>query len=276
MEETKKPRRRNKRSSHKNYFYDLDPTLTTDEFICKNKQAIIKNGRLMELFFFQYRPYLYKCARRLMKIHPSLELDALVNEGFEGMLRALKKYNNEYASFLTYAQHWVNMKMNTYAYKAVLTISIPGSIHSALAKCKSLMQNNPGITNEELCAELDITEKKLKILQQAASLHVNSKGIDEQTGIAPYEELDDPGSHPDLEDSVFTKVMAEDLARILQEVLPTKECYVVVSLFGLNDGSPKVLERVGKVLNVSKERVRQIKEFAFERLRESGALHEFR
>ena len=269
-------RPRASKSTHRNLFKELDSTLSTAEFICKHKNVIIKSQRLMGLFFYQYRPYLYKSARRLMKIHPSLELDALVNEGFEGMLRALKKYNSDYASFLTYAQHWVNMKMNTYAYKTVLAINIPGSIHSALSKFKQLMQNRLGITDLELCEELGITLKKLKILQQAASLHVNAKGIDEQSGMAPYEELNDPKYHPDMADSVFAKVCSEDLARVLREILPKKECYVIVSLFGLADGSPKVLERVGKVLNVSKERVRQIKEFAFDKLRESGALNEFR
>ena len=94
-----------KRSNHKNLFKYLAPELTTDEFIYKNKKVIRSTRRLMNLFYAQYMPYLYKAARRVLKTYPSLELDALVNEGFEGMLRALKKYNCNYASFLTYAQY---------------------------------------------------------------------------------------------------------------------------------------------------------------------------
>ena len=264
-----------KRSNHKNLFKYLAPELTTDEFIYKNKKIIRTTPRLMNLFYAQYMPYLYKAGRRVLKTYPSLDLDALVNEGFEGMLRALKKYNCEYASFLTYAQYWVSMKMNTYAQKTVLAINLPGSIHSALGKYKHLLAVNPGISDLELGAELGVTEKKLKILHQAAALHINSKGIDDNSGMAPYEDLDDPDKHPATIDRVFARVMSGDFARTLQDVLPEKECYVIVSLFGLNDGSPKVLERVGKVLNVSKERVRQIKELAFDRLRNSEALREY-
>jgi len=264
-----------KRSDHKNLFKHLAPELTTDEFIYRHKKVIRTTPRLMNLFYAQYMPYLYKAGRRVLKTYPSLDLDALVNEGFEGMLRALKKYNCEYASFLTYAQYWVSMKMHTYAQKAVLAINLPGSVLSAVGKYRHLLTANPGITSAELCAELGVTPKKLRLLQQAAALHINAKGIDDNSGMAPYEELDNPEKHPITIDHVFARVISGDFARTLQEVLPEKECYVVVSLFGLDDGSPKVLERVGKVLNVSKERVRQIKELAFERLRESGALREY-
>lgn len=264
-----------KRSNHSNLFKDYDSTLTTDEFICKNKAVIKTNKRLMNLFFCQYMPYLYKTARRIRKTYPLVELDALVNEGFEGMLKALGKYNSDYASFLTYAQYWVTMKMNTFAQKASLSVKLPGSIHSALGKFRHVMQTNPDISDEELEEILCVTPKMLQVLKQAAALQVTSKDLNDQSGAVPDEDLTDLNTHPDTVDQVFIRVVSSDMERLLIELLPEKERYVVTSLFGLSDGNPKVLERVGKVLNVSKERVRQIKEFAFGKLRESEAIREF-
>lgn len=228
----------------------------------------------MELFYKQYQPYLYKAARRIAKNYPSLEIDALVNEGFEGMLRALRKYESDYASFLTYAQYWINMKMNAYAHKALLAINLPGNVHATLSKYTRLLQENPTISEEELCITLGLTPKKLQMLQRAAALRHNSKDIDEQRGSAPYEDLKS-SQHTSLEDKAFNRVISTEIKEILKKVLTEKERYVVTALFGLDNGTPKVLERVGKVLHVSKERVRQIKEFAFERIRESGALDDF-
>ena len=249
--------------------------LCTDEFVCKHKKSILKNPRLMKLFYRQYQPYLYKVARRIHKNYPSLTLEALVNEGFEGMLRALHKYNSDYASFLTYAQYWVNMKMNAYAHKSVLPINLPGNVHATLSKYTQLLQRDPRPTDIELCNELNLTMKKLKILQRTeASLHFNSQDIDEQAGLMPgCEEC--TLQRLTLEDKVFKKMIAGDIRRLLQDVLPEKECYVIVALFGLDGNSPKVLERVGKALSVSKERIRQIKEFAFAKIRESGVLDDF-
>lgn len=264
-----------KRSNHINLFRDLDPTLTVDEFICKHKVAIRKNKRLMNLFFCQYMPYLYKTARRIKKTYSLVELDALVNEGFEGMLKALSKYNSDYASFLTYAQYWVNMKMNTYAQRASSAVKLPGSVHSALGKYRHLLQTNPDITDEELEKLLCVTPKMLEVLKQAAALQVTSKEGHDHGGAVPEEDITDLQHYPDTVDKVHKKIIANDLSRLLKTLLPDKERYVVTSLFGLDDGSPKVLERVGKVLNVSKERVRQIKEFAFTKLRESEAIREF-
>ena len=225
----------------------------------------------MQLFYKQYQPYLYKAARLIAKNYPTLEIQELVNEGFEGMLRALHKYDSSCASFLTYAQHWINMKMRSYAHKTFLSVNIPGNVYALASKYQKLIKANPDITRKELSRKLQLTDKKLELLIRAETMcHPNKELTSDAVTNSETEKI---AEH--IEEKIYERELSQEIKRILIKVLPDKERYIITSLFGLENKHPRVLERVGKVLGISKERVRQIKEAAFDRLRESGELRGF-
>jgi RNA polymerase nonessential primary-like sigma factor len=78
--------------------------------------------------------------------------------------------------------------------------------------------------------------------------------------------LEDPGACP--EDFVAQSSLSSDLDRLMAELTPQQR--EVISLrFGLNDGQALTLAKIGEILNISRERVRQIEREALSKLRKS-------
>ncbi len=254
-------------------FFPADcPTL--DEFLCFNKNKIIASERLMAGLFNQYKNYLYKSARKVIMYYPGVEIDELISEGFEGILRALEKYNCHESSFLTYAQHWVRMKMFSAARKSVGIMTLPGSMYSTISKVRTVLDLDPELSHLEIA-------KKICETPERVSIAIN---IVRAPKIGGTESLDDYATYEDSLNTAAEKTIEDDFAErdyqirfwgVIDSLVTPKECFVLSLLFGRNGEMRRSLEWVAKVLYVSKERVRQIKASAFEKIKGSVEIREF-
>jgi len=273
----KKELRTKKSKAVINYFTEVTD-LPIDVFLCTRKAKILKSKRLLGLFYLQFQNYLYKQARRVTRIYQLMEVDELVNEGYEGLLKALEKYDHREASFLTYAQHWVRMKMYNYAHKSITAILLPSGFHSLLNKVKEFMDENPDASKEDIQDTFGINSGRLDLVMRVMLLYktISHSATDPCGFDTCYCDSLCEDKSTSVIDEVHDRVYKDNIWGKIEEVLTEKEVFVLKSLYGHEDNVQKSLERVSKVLKVSKERIRQIKKQAIEKLLLSNILEELK
>jgi len=130
-------------------------------------------------------------------------------------------------------------------------------------------------TNAEIGAEMEITEEKvreiLKIAQEPVSLETPI-GEEEESHLGDF--IPDENM-PSPEDAVAGTLLKEQIMEVLDTALTTREREVIILRFGLNDERERTLEEVGKRLDVTRERVRQIEAKALRKIRYPNIIKRF-
>ena len=199
----------------------------------------------------------------------------LIQEGSMGLLVAAKKfdYTMEYR-FSTYATKWIRKGVTRCIMNHAGLIRVP--VHTAermrkvLAAKAALEQEGLISSGEEIARRTGIPEAKVRelmaLLPEICSLDV------------PLSEEDDGTLQMLIEDTSaaepFEKLVREEMKHTLDQLmqmLTERQQQVLRLHYGLEDGSCRSLEEIGRILGVSKERVRQIEHQAMDKLQKLGA-----
>lgn len=189
----------------------------------------------------------------------SASIEDLKQEGFLGFVRAFELYDPKRASFLTYAQHWIKMAMFSYAYRTSYLIEVPEDFHLIFSRYQKIRQANGGrIAIDRAAEELKVTVSKLK------KVIISIRGLKATGTMATLERVKHYEDRIDMAEDTMDKSGILPLAK---RSLTDEEFFVLDHLLALTCDTPKTLGWVGNIIGVTKERVRQIKNTALEKLK---------
>ncbi len=205
-----------------------------------------------------------------------LSLPDLISEGNLGLIKAASRFDETRGfKFISYAVWWIRQQILQSLAEQARIVRLPlnkigsiNKINKAFAKLEQEHERPP--TAHELAEVLEMTLEEVKTSLNNAGRHLSMD--------APLRDGEDSGTMLDVlsngdmpspVDTLMTDSLRNEIERSLNS-LAGREADVIRLYFGLNGNQPHTLEEIGQKFELTRERVRQIKEKAIRRMKHTG------
>ena len=204
-----------------------------------------------------------------------LSLPDLINEGNMGLIKAAQRFDETRGfKFISYAVWWIRQSILQALAEQSRIVRLPlnkigsiNKINKAYAHLEQELEREP--KPKEIADYLEITINEVKESMKNNGRHVSMDApllSDEETNM--YDVMkNDEGTTPETE--LLYDSLRKEIERAVSTLTP-READVVKLYFGLGDSHPMTLEEIGEKFDLTRERVRQIKEKAIRRLKHAS------
>ena len=204
-----------------------------------------------------------------------LTLPDLINEGNLGLIKAAKRFDETRGfKFISYAVWWIRQSILQALAEQSRIVRLPlnkiGSINKINKMYAFLEQENERAPSaEEIAKKLDMTVNDVKESMKNSGRHVSMDApLIEGEDSNLYDVLNS-GESPNPDKELIHESLRIEINRALETLTP-READVVKLYFGLGEHQPMTLEEIGETFDLTRERVRQIKEKAIRRLKHTS------
>jgi len=212
-------------------------------------------------------------AKKFMK--KGIDFMDLIEEGNMGLMKAVEKFDlSKKVAFSTYAVYWIEQYIRKAIENQTKTIRIPSHIWDSLnlwmktwSKLRDKLNREPSV--EEVAEKLKLSKKQTKNLMKASAVFNGTSSLETPIG----DDSDIYIKDIIVDDKIKSPESVTEIIRTNSDIgtalnfLPPREKEIIRMRFGLGGIKPMSLEESGKVLRISRERVRQLEVKALKRLK---------
>ena len=254
------------------YFENLvtSKPLTREEEITLTQQSRGGCKASREKLILSNLRFVIRIAREYQ--HKGLPLEDLISAGNLGLLVAAERFDETRGfKFISYAVWWIRQAIRQSLAQETRSIRLPANRLALLGKIyrannQSLQKEEPDTDPELLAETLGVSPEMVQeTLQQAQQVWSLDTPLDKESGNTLLEVIADEDQQ--LQDE---KVAEQSVGQQLHKVLETiddREAEILRLYYGIDNDTPMTLEDIGKQFNLTRERIRQIKEKALQKMR---------
>ena len=194
----------------------------------------------------------------------------LVEEGNLGVIRAASKFDYKKGfRFSTYASWWIKQSITRALANQAKSIRIPIHIYQLINRYLRLeeKQRETVFTEAEAAEGLGVTVKKVRLIKslihgiRSEEFTITAEALQKLSTDASQEISSTP------EEMISIQIENEQVSQYMEKYLSEREQEILKTRYGLEDGQPRTLAETGKIIGVSRERIRQIEKRALQKLK---------
>jgi RNA polymerase primary sigma factor len=255
------------------YLYEVSktPLLTAQQEVALARRVRAGEEEAMQELVKRNLRFVISVAKKYQ--NRGLALTDLIGEGNVGLLTAARKFDpDQGVKFISYAVWWIRQAILASLARQGRTVRVPLNRTADLSRIvrtaealRQDLQREP--TPEEIAAA---TELALDVVQSLAAHNTSEVRLEAPLDPVGERALIDrfvAEQQGDTEEQAMDLFLSEEIARALR-TLAARDAKVLRLYFGLDDGNSRTLEEIGRMMGVTRERIRQLRDRALLRLRE--------
>lgn len=255
------------------------PMITPEEETTLAQRIHVGDQRALEKLVKANLRFVVSVAKQYQ--HQGLSLSDLINEGNLGLIKAAQRFDETKGfKFISYAVWWIRQSILQALAEQGRLVRLPQNKIGTYNKANKAyiafeQEHEREPSTEELATILEMSETEIANIFSSNTRHTSLDApVHEAEDVAMGDLLE--GSS-DTDDDVMKDSLKAEIQRILKS-LTTREAEIISAYFGLEGDDGPSIEEIGQKYDLTKERIRQIKERAIKRLqktRYSGALKSY-